>query len=342
MENKNNKIVWLSILQGWSMLLVVIGHVTLNNGLELSINIDIVAMEIQYIIYSFHMPLFMLISGFLYWYTQIRKEKPYKETILSKLKRLGIPYLFFSMATLFLKFLFNPLMNRPVVFSVRQITDVFFITDGGNPLGEMWFIFTLLVLFLLYPLYKISLQKTLYIFIFLVFSVLLNLFFSRDIEFLCLSKIAKHLVYFYSGILLSKYNFYEKLNSLKAFLIFLVLFIISWIFKFPEIIIAFSGIALSLALCLCLSNYFPSLFSSFRNFTYQIFLIGIFFQMLIRYIYTKRFVVNISYYSVLHNYIIYILLYLLSIVLALYISVIITKIIEKFPIKWTRLCFGLP
>ncbi|MEG1574874.1 MAG: hypothetical protein RR293_01865 [Bacteroidales bacterium] len=31
MELENNKINWLSILQGWGMLLVVLGHVVLSN-----------------------------------------------------------------------------------------------------------------------------------------------------------------------------------------------------------------------------------------------------------------------------------------------------------------------
>ena len=341
MEKKKNEIVWLSILQGWSMLLVVIGHVTLNNGLKLSIPIDSVAMEIQYIIYGFHMPLFMFISGFLFWITQINRKKPYGETVTAKLKRLGVPFLFFTVITLFLKFMFNPLMNRPVEFSLRLVSDAFYITGGGNPLGEMWFIFTLLILFIFYPLYKFSLQKPVYMVLLLIVSVLLNLFFPDDIDFLCCSFVAKYLVYFYSGILLSKYELYKKLNSWKAFVIYTVAFVISWIFKLPAIIIAFAGIAASFSLCLCLENGLSSLFSSFRDYTYQIFLIGIFPQMLIRFVYTKKIVDNTVPSGVIQSSIIYILLYMASIAIALYISVITAKIAEKIPLKWVRMCFGL-
>ncbi len=41
-------------------------------------------------IYSFHMPLFMAISGYLFYYSN---KKPFKEVILSKFKSIGIPYL---------------------------------------------------------------------------------------------------------------------------------------------------------------------------------------------------------------------------------------------------------
>lgn len=337
---KQNEILWLSVLQGWSMLLVVIGHITLTNGVnDYATPIGTIAMQIQHIIYGFHMPLFMLISGFLFYFTQIRKEKLYKETIVAKLKRLGVPFLFFTTACLFLKFAFNPLMKRPVEFSYRIITDSLFITSGGNPLGEMWFIFTLLILFMFYPLYKVSLQKTIYIVSFVVFAILLNLFFPTGIKFLCLSQIAKFLVFFYAGILLSKYEFYKKLDSWLIFAICVVVFAFLWIVEAPQIITALVGITASFSLCLCIVHYLPNLFSSFRDYTFQIFLIGIFPQIAIRFLYAKI-IAEIQYNAMLHG-IIYIFLYITSILIALYIPAFIAKTVEKIPYKWIRMCFGL-
>ena len=81
-----NRINWLSVLQGWSMLLVVIGHVTLTNVFQDPETP--VSAEIERIIYSFHMPLFMFISGFLFYLTKIGRNKRYVETIGDKAKRL--------------------------------------------------------------------------------------------------------------------------------------------------------------------------------------------------------------------------------------------------------------
>ena len=90
----SNRINWLSVLQGWSMLLVVIGHVTLTNVFQ---NPETpVSAEIERIIYSFHMPLFMFISGFLFYLTKIGRDKGYAETIGDKAKRLLIPYAAFT------------------------------------------------------------------------------------------------------------------------------------------------------------------------------------------------------------------------------------------------------
>ena len=58
------KINWISILQGWSMLLVVIGHVTLTN--KFNDPSTPISTMIETIIYRFHMPLFIFVSGFLY------------------------------------------------------------------------------------------------------------------------------------------------------------------------------------------------------------------------------------------------------------------------------------
>lgn len=70
------KITWLQILQGWSMLLVVVGHITLTGTFE---NPETpVSAAIETIIYSFHMPLFMFISGFLFYYTKISRNIAYK------------------------------------------------------------------------------------------------------------------------------------------------------------------------------------------------------------------------------------------------------------------------
>lgn len=82
---KEAKIYWISILQGWSMLLVVIGHVTLTNIFENPATP--VSTEVERIIYGFHMPLFMFISGGLFYYTKSGKVK--NTELLSGIRQRG-------------------------------------------------------------------------------------------------------------------------------------------------------------------------------------------------------------------------------------------------------------
>ena len=67
------KINWLLILQGWAMLWVVIGHSFLGIAGEGP------AWEnaLFRFAYSFHMPLFMLVSGWLFYLTRLKASEAY-------------------------------------------------------------------------------------------------------------------------------------------------------------------------------------------------------------------------------------------------------------------------
>lgn len=63
---------WLLFLQGWAMLWVVIGHSFLGvagDGPQWENALFKFA-------YSFHIPLFMLVSGWLFYLTRLRYLKP--------------------------------------------------------------------------------------------------------------------------------------------------------------------------------------------------------------------------------------------------------------------------
>ncbi len=79
-----------------------------------------------------------------------------------------------------------------------------------------------------------------------------------------------------------------------------------------------------------ISRKIPNLFSSYRDYTFQIFLMGIFFQMAIRYLYAY---LNIE--------ILYIPLYIISILLGIYIPVFLSKTIKRIDIPLISRCFGL-
>ena len=86
-ENSNNRIVWVDIAKGIGIILVLIGHISQNKNLH-------------YFIYSFHMPLFFIISGYLY------SEK--EQYVRKKAKSILLPYLFWSIVS----FLYWVLIER--------------------------------------------------------------------------------------------------------------------------------------------------------------------------------------------------------------------------------------
>ena len=319
----NRKIEWLSILQGWSMLLVVIGHVTLTN--IFNDPATPFSSAVERIIYSFHMPLFMVISGYLFYYTKISRNEKYYKTIFSKLKRLGIPFCFFTFSTFLLKFIFNPMMRRPVELSFDQIVNCF-LYPSSNPLGEMWFIATLLFIFLFYPIFKWSLQVKWRVLTVAGITIALNLFFPAGITLFCISQIAYYLVFFYIGILLCKYQY---INKLPVGIWGLVFILFNVVYPLP-LITPFVGVMFSIGLCQWLAKFAPRLFASFRNFTFQIFLMGIFFQIGMRFLYLKL-QIDTLYWP----------MYFASILIALYIPVAISKLILRLNNKFLNQFFGL-
>ena len=82
MDN-NKRLDYFDIAKGIGIILVIIAH------------IEYVDQGIRNYIVSFHMPLFFIISGMLMYITG-EKERPVKNLLLKKLRRIMLVYLVFS------------------------------------------------------------------------------------------------------------------------------------------------------------------------------------------------------------------------------------------------------
>ena len=139
MSIKRERIVWIDQLRSIAFLFVIIGHVALPK-------------EMKSLIYSFHMPLFFLISGLT-----VNREKiintPMLDYVKKQAKSLIVPYFWMS-------FLCYPLWY----FAFHMISDSTKLTPWGafkgiiagsleytSPSNALWF---LLVLFLANILFR--------------------------------------------------------------------------------------------------------------------------------------------------------------------------------------------
>ena len=107
-------------------------------------------MFLKKIAYSFHMPLFIMISGYLFYITRINKGSQYKKTLSDKFVRLGIPYVFFTVFAFFLK-VYAGGVQRPVALSLKSFLCAF-VWPFDGPLQEMWFVAVILIYFSLWGL----------------------------------------------------------------------------------------------------------------------------------------------------------------------------------------------
>lgn len=78
---------WIDVTRGFAVYLVVLGH---SIQYATSQNYDFNGNLVFQLIYGFHMLLFMIVSGYLFWYSLNRYDLVHG--FLSKLKGIMIPW----------------------------------------------------------------------------------------------------------------------------------------------------------------------------------------------------------------------------------------------------------
>ncbi len=137
------RITEIDVLQGFAMLLVVLGHSLPISGYN-------ILSEIRLNIYCFHMALFIFISGFLirYSYREITSVSDYLKYAGKRFKKFGIPFL--SIGTLII--LMTALDRK---YSFQETLNAewnLFIRPCQSDAGFLWYIYLLFFIYLLSPL----------------------------------------------------------------------------------------------------------------------------------------------------------------------------------------------
>ncbi len=311
------------------MLLVVIGHAWLTRFKDPS---HPVVSDVIRIIYHFHMSLFFCISGFLFWQTKLSTNKSWFETIKDKSYRLLIPYISFTILTLFLKAAIPGFIKRQSELSFDYFLNSIAFPDS-NPLGELWFVAALFVLFIPGRFYSLLSRRPSISFLVIISAITINWNFNPSINFFAIDKSIFHFPAFFFGITLARHRIIDLLPPkwwAVPVCISLVLLLES--FRGPAKIhlnvISMGWIIACFWLSKLAEKWAPSLFSSFRDHTFQIFLLGIFFQIAIRVTYKQ---LNTAYY----------IFFIASILLGIYGSVAISAGLRRWGPRWIKPVFGL-
>ena len=127
----------LDIARVACIILVVIGHYDPSNAPAHYTNM-------LKVIYTFHMPVFLFISGFLYAATF--RDVSFKSFITKKFKRLAIPYLVTSAIIITIKLLTqgSARVDHPVTW--WSYLKMFFLPEAGY---FLWFAIALFMMFLI-------------------------------------------------------------------------------------------------------------------------------------------------------------------------------------------------
>ncbi len=198
----------IDILKGLGIFLVVFGHLSFSNK------------NISHLIFSFHMPLFYILSGFVF------SRKKTSIFIASKFRRILIPYVFFSLISFLAYYILN---YRSSIFNIAYFfIGTFYGISNDFYLAwnvVLWFLPSIFLINILFNiLYKEKLWFLLLILWFLGFILMYNI--EMVLPFHIKSTLLA-IPFFGFGILLrTKYlfleNFFNKFLEIKALFLLLI------------------------------------------------------------------------------------------------------------------------
>lgn len=243
----------LDIARAIAIILVAVGH----------FNIEPMPQFYRYlidVIYTFHMPLFMFVSGFLCIATM--KKTSYMKFISKKFFRLMVPYFVTSVIIIFIKLLTEKVQPVDHPVTVSDFIEILWLPKAGY---FLWFVYALWWMMVIVPLFNTARKRM----VFLLIAILLFFFNSHFTTMFCLHETARFMIYFASGCVV--YDILKKipvralcLTSFFAFPVLAVILIInpiavisqSWLLSQLLILAtAFSGIGFTLVVSNALENH---------------------------------------------------------------------------------------
>lgn len=211
------RLVVFDIMQGIAMVLVVLGHHKLKCMPEWYLGL------FRYI-YTFHMALFVFISGFLvrYSYKGVYGAAEYKEYVDKRFKKFVPPYLIVGILCSLITWNF-----KDIGVFINSVVNMI-ISPKESEATFLWYIYLLFIFYCIAPLI-FNTKRYVKITLFII-ALLLSLR-NINISYFCIDYFARYFVFFLFGALVAKY--YTRINMrVQRFLIlFLCLFAILSVFS---------------------------------------------------------------------------------------------------------------
>ncbi len=243
MENK--RYIWIDNVKIIAVILVVLGHLIQSLYKSSLIENGFVYTAFNQIIYSFHVPLFFICSGFLYQQTtKTQNIKSYAKGISKRIVAYGIPFVVFSTITYILKIIFSDSVNQ-------QNSHNFVKSLLFEPIAPYWFLLTLIIMFLLSPIIKSKtdgiIRTVVCIGLYLIcsFNILANLPFELKYNTISL---CSNMIWFVLGMNISYFKI-EKYFNKKGGLLFVAFLIFKTLLLYFKIDNEIINLILSLTAC---------------------------------------------------------------------------------------------
>lgn len=136
------RIEWIDALKGFAILTVVIGHCTTDSMASHTYADYAVWIQMIYdFVYSFHMPLFFMVSGYVFYLT--KSYRKWKE----KVRDFTIVYVIWCTLMWLSKYLMSGDVNHPV-------TIIDLLTIVYKPIMVYWYLYVLILFYAIFSCFK--------------------------------------------------------------------------------------------------------------------------------------------------------------------------------------------
>ncbi len=194
-ESAKKRLGFISFIQFIGVLSVIYGH-SMN-----SIEVPHWLLETKYWVYTYHMPLFFLVSAYLFsFYGGFAHKGGYKKTLWVKFERLILPYVIWNVLFIAPKYFFADYSVDHIDFTPGYFLHIM-LSPRDNILGHTWFLFALFEMFAIALFFeRFKANKRLWIPVTMILIVI-NCFGAHE-RFLAVGDLMKNGIYFWVGLLL--------------------------------------------------------------------------------------------------------------------------------------------
>ena len=209
------------------------------------------------------------------------------------------------------------------------VSSFLFPFDGA--LQEMWFIAVILLYFFCRGIFSWTLRYWWISVAALIVLIACNFIPVGEMTgFLAINRAVHFAVYFYVGLLIARYRWDGVLRKKVCVAVCCLVYVAAWNSEI-ELLQALSGCFAFWGIAFGVDNRLShTLFSSFRNYTYQIYLMGIFVQIAVKYIYKAANFPGA-----------YPLFWAMCVLAGLYVPVLVSKAAQRSGNKALKLALGL-
>jgi len=167
-------------------------------------------IEFYNTIYLFHMPLFFLLSGYLF---KVPSRLNYSSIIVNKSKRLLRPFISIALIFFFIKFIASKFfaLEHPLTLNTFFYL---FIDPVHSYMPALWFLYTLIIIFLVYPLLHLAIKNNWVIFCFII--IMNSISFTN---MFCMNNVVVNMSYFITGIIMAQHIYLDRKIGIKKIVI---------------------------------------------------------------------------------------------------------------------------